>query len=82
MLMQEDYDLLLIDIKTPVMNGKEFYRNIKGRYPKLLDRVIFTTGDVISDDTQGFLKQAGRPFLLKPFTPDELQAIVRENLSR
>ena len=82
MLMQKDYDLLLIDIKTPVMNGKELYKNIEGRYPKLLDRIIFITGDVISNDTQGFLKQAGRPFLLKPFTPDELQAIVRENLSR
>ena len=82
MLMEEDYDLLLIDIKTPVMNGKEFYRNIEARYPKLQDRVIFTTGDVISNDTQSFLEQAGRPFLLKPFTPDELQAIVRESLNR
>ena len=82
MLMEEDYDLLLIDIKTPVMNGKEFYRNIEARHPKLRDRVIFTTGDVISNDTQGFLEQAGRPFLLKPFTPDELQAIVRESLNR
>ena len=81
-LMGKDYDLLLIDIKTPVMNGKEFYKNIEGRYPKLLDRIIFITGDVISNDTQGFLKQTGRPFLLKPFTPDELQAIVRENLNR
>ena len=82
MLMEEDYDLLLIDIKTPVMNGKEFYRNIEARYPKLRDKVIFTTGDVISNDTQGFLEQAGRPFLLKPFTPDELQAIVRASLNR
>jgi DNA-binding response OmpR family regulator len=81
MLMEKDYDLLLIDIKTPVMNGKEFYRNIEDRYPNLRDRVIFTTGDVISNDTQGFLEQAGRPFLLKPFTPDELQAIVRECLN-
>ena len=82
MLMEEDYDLFVIDIKTPVMNGKEFYRNIEDRHPKLRDRVIFTTGDVISNDTQGFLEQAGRPFLLKPFTPDELQAIVRESLNR
>lgn len=82
MLMKEDYDLLLIDIKTPVMNGKEFYRNIESRYPKLRDRVIFTTGDVISNDTQDFLKQAGRSFLLKPFTLDELQTIVRESLNR
>lgn len=81
MLMKEDYDLLVIDIKTPVMNGKEFYQNIRDRHPKLLDRLIFTTGDVISSDTQDFLKQTGRPFLLKPFTPSELQSIVKENLN-
>jgi len=82
MLMKRDYDLLLIDIKTPVMNGKELYQNIEDRYPKLLDRVIFTTGDVIGNDTQGFLKRVGKPSLLKPFTPDELQTIVREGLNR
>ena len=82
MLMEEDYNLLLIDIKTPVMNGKEFYRNIEARYPKLRDKVIFTTGDVISNDTQGFLEEAGRLCLLKPFTPAELQTIVRKYLNR
>jgi DNA-binding response OmpR family regulator len=82
MLMGEDYDLLIVDVRTPVMNGKQLYEYIKDRYPKLADRVIFTTGDVISSDTQHFLGQTGSPFLLKPFTPDELKAIVRETLSR
>ena len=82
MLMKADYDLLLVDIKTPVMDGKQLYRYIKKRYPKLADRVIFTTGDVINDDTQSFLERTGRPFLLKPFSPDELKALVRENLRR
>ena len=82
MLMKGDYDLLLVDIKTPVMDGKQLYRYIKKRYPELADRVIFTTGDVASDDTQSFLEWAARPFLLKPFSPDELRALVRENLQR
>lgn len=82
MLMKADYDLLLVDIKTPVMDGKQLYRYIKKRYPELADRVIFTTGDVIGNDTQSFLEQAGRPFLLKPFSPDELGALVSENLRR
>ena len=82
MLMKADYDLLLVDIKTPVMDGKQLYRYIKKRYPKLAGRVIFTTGDVINDDTQSFLERTGRPFLLKPFSPDELKALVRENLRR
>jgi len=82
MLMKADYDLLLVDIKTPVMDGKQLYHYIEERYPQLADRVIFTTGDVISEDTQSFLERTGRPFLLKPFSPDELGALVRENLRR
>lgn len=82
MLMKGDYDLLLVDIKTPVMDGKQLYRYIKKRYPELADRVIFTTGDVASEDTQSFLEWAARPFLPKPFSPDELRAMVRENLQR
>jgi len=82
MLMKADYDLLLVDIKTPVMDGKQLYRYIEKKYPKLASRVIFTTGDVIGDDTQSFLEQTGRPFLLKPFSPDELKAMVRGALGR
>jgi len=82
MLMKADYDLLLVDIKTPVMDGKQLYRYIKRRYPELTGRVIFTTGDVINSDTQSFLEKAGCPFLLKPFSPDELRALVGENLRR
>jgi DNA-binding response OmpR family regulator len=82
MLMQADYDLLLVDIKTPVMDGKQLYRYIEKRYPELASRVIFTTGDVFGDDTQRFLEQTGRPVLLKPFSPDELKAMVRGTLSR
>jgi len=82
MLMKGTYDLLLVDIKTPVMDGKQLYRYIKKRYPELADRVIFTTGDVANDDTQSFLEREGRPFLLKPFSPDELRAMVRGTLGR
>jgi len=82
MLMKADYDLLLVDIKTPVMDGKQLYRYIQGRYPHLSGRVIFITGDVINRETQSFLEQTGQPFLLKPFSPDELKAVVGESLPR
>jgi len=80
MLMKEDYDLLLVDIKTPVMDGKQLYHYIEERYPELVNRIIFASGDVMSNDTKGFMKQTGRPFLMKPFTPDELTALVEETL--
>ncbi len=83
MIEEKQYDLCLIDIRTPVMNGKELYLWLEEKHPKLASRVIFTTGDVMGGgDTQIFLEQAARPFLPKPFTPDELRAVVRETLRK
>ena len=81
-LSKGDYTLILIDMKTPIMNGRQLYHHIKEKYPNLADRVIFTSGDVMGGDTQLFLEQANRPFLPKPFSPDELKTIVRETLRR
>jgi CheY-like chemotaxis protein len=82
MLEGAEYDLMLVDIRTPVMNGMQLYEYITDKHPKLMNRVIFTTGDVISGDTQYFLEKSGQPVLAKPFTPEELTNVVREALER
>jgi len=82
MLTQKDYDLCLIDIRMPVMNGKELFQVIADRYPRLAGGVIFSTGDVIDGHTQRFLELTGRPHLSKPFTPHELVNIVKETLKQ
>ena len=58
MLKEKQYDLCLFDIRTPVMDGKELYQWLKEKHPQQASRVIFTTGDVMSGDTQSFLLQA------------------------
>ncbi len=80
MIEKKQYDFCLIDIRTPKMNGKELYQWIEEKHPQLGRRVIFTTGDVMGGDTQDFLERAARLFLPKPFTPDELRAIVQKAL--
>jgi CheY-like chemotaxis protein len=60
------------------MNGRELYQWLQEKHPQLATGVIFTTGEMMGGDIQSFLEQAARPFLPKPFTPDELRAIVRE----
>jgi len=79
---KSDYDLLLVDIRTPIMNGQQLYQSITEKHPQLAERVVFTTGDVLGGDTKGFLKQSGRLYLPKPFTPDELKTIVMEALKQ
>jgi DNA-binding response OmpR family regulator len=78
MVREKQYDLCLVDIRTPQMNGKELYQWLQEKHPQLARRVIFDTGSVLGTDTITFIEQTGRPFLPKPFTPDELIAIVRE----
>jgi len=80
MLGEKDYDLCLIDIRTSVMNGKQLYQVIIGKHLKLVNGTIFTTGDLIDGYTQRFLELARRPFLPKPFTPDELKTVARATL--
>ena len=82
MIEEKEYDLAIIDIRTPVMNGKQLYQSIVERHPDLIDGVIFTTGDLLGGDTRSFLEQSGRLFLPKPFAPYELRAIVREASER
>ena len=82
MLGEKAYTLILMDIRMPVMSGKEFYRILENQYPQLVDRVIFASGDVIGGETKSFMEKSGRPFLPKPFTPDELKTIVRETLTQ
>jgi CheY-like chemotaxis protein len=80
MIGEAEYDLCLIDIRTPIMNGKELYQYILDNYPDFTDKVIFTTGDVLDDNLASMLKGVERPYLPKPFTPDELKSIVNEAL--
>ena len=80
MLEKKDYSLCLIDVRTPVMDGKQLYQFIIKRHPKLVNGVMFTTGDVMDGYTERFLELTGRPFIFKPFTPDRLRTIVRETL--
>ena len=76
MISKQEYDLYLVDIRLPVMNGEEFYEWLEEEYPHSVSRVLFMTGSMIGQDTESFLKRSGRPVLPKPFTPDELKEMV------
>jgi DNA-binding response OmpR family regulator len=82
MIEKKQYHICLIDIRTPKMNGATLYQWLQNKYPQMANQVIFTTGSVIDEKTMAFIEQSGRPFLPKPFTPDELTAIVKEALKQ
>ena len=80
MVEKNHYDLCLSDIRTPGMNGMELYVYLEKEHHDLADRTIFTTGDVLSGNVNTFLEKTRKPFLPKPFTPDELKKVVQQAL--
>ncbi|HEU4402240.1 MAG TPA: response regulator, partial [Candidatus Polarisedimenticolia bacterium] len=71
-LKSRKYDLLVSDLKMPEMSGQDLYARIKIEQPEFASRVLFTSGDTVSNETQSFLEETGRPYLLKPFEVQDL----------
>jgi len=76
MISGREYDSFFIDIKMPLMDGKELYESLQKSYPRSAGRVVFTTGSAVGEETKGFLQSSGRPILLKPFTTEELKTAI------
>ncbi len=78
MINRKEYDLCIIDIRTPEMNGKELYEWCLKEKPHQANNIIFTTGDTTREETKDFINRAGAVFLPKPFTTNELRTAVRK----
>ena len=82
LLQERDFNLIISDVRMPAVGGPTFFEILQTTRPDLLPRVVFVTGDTMSRSTQDFLRQANRPMLAKPFDPDRLRALVRDQLQR
>lgn len=75
-LGQEAIDLIITDVRMPRMDGKEFYRELNKRYPRLTDRIIFLTGDFLNEETMAFIESTGNRKLRKPVSLGRLLRLV------
>ncbi len=70
------YDLVMSDLRMPVMDGPSFYSALRAHHPALLGRIAFVTGDMLSTQMKEFLATTGVPSIEKPFTTDAVKALV------
>ena len=70
-----DYDVIILDIMMPKMNGLELVRRLRDRGD--CTPVLFLTArDAVADRVEG-LESGGDYYLTKPFDFQELMAVVR-----
>jgi CheY-like chemotaxis protein len=62
-----EYDLIICDVRMPVMDGEAFYRELRRSRPSLSQRIVFCTGEPDNPGARRLLKMSGVPFIRKPF---------------
>jgi CheY-like chemotaxis protein len=67
MLNGRQFDVIISDFRMPGMNGRQFFEAVQQKSEVLASRIVFLTGDMVSDSTRTFLESIGNPHLAKPF---------------
>ena len=73
-LKEESFDLLLLDLKMPEMDGINVLKEVRRDYPDLI--VVIITGYATVDTAVTSMKMGVFDYVSKPFTPDELLMVV------
>ena len=76
LLAHQTFDLLLIDIRIPQLDGPALYRELERRAPDQARRVMFMTGGAVGAETAALLSTVRTPLLRKPLEATELRATV------
>ena len=76
--INEQFDLIISDLRMPRYGGREFYEELSRRNPSMAARLVFSTGDTVRGDTLAFLETLDRPYLHKPFSLAELRTLLAE----
>jgi CheY-like chemotaxis protein len=73
----EKPDIILMDVFLPGVDGLEVLAELRAAPGLSGTRVVMTSGMDLGDQC---LAAGANAFLLKPYTPEQLIAMVRENL--
>jgi signal transduction histidine kinase len=71
------YDVVVSDLRMPGISGEQFFDLVRQDFPEMARRMVFTSGDILREETQQFLAASGCPSLQKPFELSELVRTLR-----
>lgn len=76
---QAPYELIILDMVMPKMNGIDVLRQIKQRNPQI--NVVMITGYASIDTAKEAIRLGATDYLPKPFTPEELVKATSEAMA-
>ncbi|MGB3202934.1 MAG: response regulator [Nodosilinea sp.] len=77
-LAQRPYDLILMDVQMPEMDGLEAARQIHRIWPTTRPRIVAMTANAMQGDREACLQAGMDDYISKPIRLDELVKILQE----
>ncbi|HEX2754799.1 MAG TPA: GAF domain-containing protein, partial [Candidatus Limnocylindrales bacterium] len=75
-LEKTDYDLILMDVQMPRMDGLEATRRVRARWPQRAVRIVGLTANAMAGDREACLEAGMDDYVSKPIRPDELARAI------
>ena len=76
LIQANKFDIIFLDLKMPGMGGQALYRKMAESSPKMVEKVVFVTGDTASPEARKFLDSTTRPVLSKPFGLEAIRQLT------
>lgn len=77
LLAEARFDAVVSDVLMPDLDGPALWQRLQAEHPALARRILFVSGDTLSDAARQTLADTGAPTLDKPFTSADLLGAVR-----
>jgi CheY-like chemotaxis protein/HPt (histidine-containing phosphotransfer) domain-containing protein len=81
-LERQGYDLILMDVQMPEMDGLEATRQIVSRWPQDRPRIVAMTADAMQGDREKCIEAGMDDYLTKPIRTPELVAAIERTSRR
>ena len=76
------YALVVSDLRMPGISGIELHDRIEKDCPEMLPRLVFSTGDLVSDDAADFARETSCAIIQKPFEFAKLREMIEGMIGR
>jgi DNA-binding NtrC family response regulator len=78
MTRKENWDVILLDLKMPGMDGLETLKRLKGKEVNTEAEILMMTAYATVDTAVQAMKEGAFDYLVKPFSPDEIEMQIKK----